>query len=161
MLGHMLEIVNIDLFSDTKMTELAAHYHQNMTEGGYYGYNAEPFKKYLRYIKESEPSATFPPKSVSYKPYEGILMDKIFAWLDKEGNNFIYVYGGRDTWSACRVKVSENVNSRLYMIPGANHYEARVINMPPAMQSDFARVLNNMLGTEIDLSVLKSFYITQ
>jgi hypothetical protein len=158
MLEHMLEIVDLDFYSDKTMTGFAVHYYQNMTEGGYYGYNAIPFKKYLHYIKEPEPSATFPPKSETYKPFDSSLMDKILAWLDKEGNNFIYIYGGRDTWSACRVSVSGDVNSRLYMVPGANHYEARVINMPPAMQKDFAGIMNKMLGAVVDLSVMKSFY---
>jgi hypothetical protein len=157
MLGHMLDIVDLDFYSDKTMTNFAAHYYQNMTEGGYYGYNAVPFKKYLHYISEPEPSATFPPRSESYKPFDSSLMNNILAWLAKEGNNFIYVYGGRDTWSACRVSVSGNVNSRLYMVPGANHYEARVINMPAAMQKDFAGIINKMLGAEVDLSVLKSF----
>jgi hypothetical protein len=160
MLEHMLEIIDLDFYSDKTMEGFAVHYYQNMTEGGYYGYNALPFKKYLNFIKEPEPSATFPPTTESYKPFDSSLMDKILAWLEKDGNNFIYVYGGRDTWSACRVSVSEKVNSRLYMIPGANHYEARVINMPPAMQSDFVQVLNKMLGSDVDISVMKSFYST-
>lgn len=157
MLEHMLQIVDLDFYSDAKMTEFAVHYYQNMTEGGYYGYQAEPFKKYLHYIKEPEPSATFPPKSESYKPFDSSLMDKIFTWLDKEGNNFIYVYGGRDTWSACRVTVSNNVNSKLYMVPGANHFEARIINMPAGMQNDIASMMKKMAAVEADLHALNSF----
>jgi hypothetical protein len=157
MLEHMLEIVDIDFYSDKTMTGFAVHYYQNMTEGGYYGYNAVPFKKYLHYIKEPEPSATFPPRSESYKPFDSSLMDKILTWLDKEGNNFIYVYGGRDTWSACRVSVSDNVNSKLYMVPGANHFEARVINMPADMRNNFALALKKMAGIEADFHALNSF----
>jgi hypothetical protein len=157
LLEHMLEIVDLDFYSDKSITGFAVHYYQNMTEGGYYGYNAVPFKKYLHYIKEPEPSATFPPKSESYKPFDSSLMVKIFSWLDKEGNNFIYVYGGRDTWSACRVTVSKNVNSRLYMVPGANHFEARVINMPAEMRDNFASALKNMTGIEADFHALNSF----
>ena len=157
MLEHMLEIVDLDFYSDKSMSEFAVHYYQNMTEGGYYGYNAIPFKKYLHYINESEPSATFPPKSESYKPFDSSLMDKIFSWLDKNGNNFIYVYGGRDTWSACRVNLSGNVNSRLYMVPGANHFEARVVNMPSDMKSNFVEAVKKMTGIEADLYALNSF----
>jgi hypothetical protein len=157
MLEHMLEIVDLDFYSDKTMTGFAVHYYQNMTEGGYYGYNAVPFKQYLHYIKEPEPSATFPPKSETYKPFDSSLMDKIFAWLDKEGNNFIYVYGGRDTWSACRVNVSANVNSRLYMVPGANHYEARIINMPADLRTNFAAALKKMADIEVDFRALNSF----
>jgi hypothetical protein len=32
--------------------------------------------------------------------------------------------------------------------------------MPPAMQSDFVQVLNKMLGSDVDISVMKSFYST-
>jgi hypothetical protein len=84
-------------------------------------------------------------------------MDKILSWLDKEGNNFMYVYGGRDTWSACRVTVSDNVNSRLYMVPGANHFEARVIRMPVEMRNDFASMMKKIAGIEADLHALDSF----
>ncbi len=157
MLEHMLEIVDLDFYSDKTMTAYAVHYYQNMTEGGYYGYNAIPFKKYLHYINEPEPSATFPPRSESYKAFDSSLMDNIFSWLEKEGNNFMYVYGGRDTWSACRVSVSNNVNSQLYMVPEANHYEARVINMPADMQNNFAATLKKMAGIEVDLHALNSF----
>jgi hypothetical protein len=156
-LQHMLKIVDLDFWSDKTMSDFAVHYYQNETESGYYGYNAVPFKKYLHYIKEPEPSATFPPRSVSYKPFDSSLMDKIGAWLDREGNNFIYVYGGRDTWSACRVTVSRQVNSRLFMVPGANHFEARVINMPASMQHEFAVTLNKLLGIEPDMKTLVSF----
>jgi hypothetical protein len=33
--------------------------------------------------------------------------------------------------------------------------------MTPAMQKDFAGVMNKMLGAEVDLSVLNSFYSTK
>jgi hypothetical protein len=154
-LDQLLQIVDLDFYSDKSMTDYAAHYYQTVTEGGYYSYNALPFKKYLHFITVPEPSASFPPLSVSYKTFDGSLMEKINTWLDRNGNNFLYIYGGRDTWSACRVNVSPQVNSRLYMIPGANHYTARIKNMPQDMQQDFAGALKIMLQIEPDLKNLK------
>jgi hypothetical protein len=152
-LKHLLNIVDLDFYSDKSMNDYAVHYYQNVTESGYYGYNAVPFKKYLHYIDDPEPSASFPPKTAAVKPFDAGLMNKIFAWLDKEGNNFIYVYGGRDTWSATRVTVSKQVNSKLYMVPGANHFEARVVNMPEKMQDDFIATLKTMLNYKGEVKI--------
>jgi hypothetical protein len=147
--------VDLEFYSDKSMTDYAAHYYQTLTEGGYYGYNAIPFKKYLHYITVPEPSASVPPRQVSCKSFDGSLMDKINSWLYSNGNNFIYLYGGRDTWSACRVNVSPQVNARLYMIPGANHYTARIKNMPPDMQNDFAGTVRKMLNIDTDLKAIQ------
>jgi len=82
-------------------------------------------------------------------------MDKIRSWLDDHGNDFIYIYGGRDTWSACRVNVSPKVNSQLFMVPGANHFTARIKNMPVTMQQDFVNSFKKMTELKIDLEALK------
>ena len=153
-LEHLLKVVNIDLFADESMQDYAPHYYQALTEGGYYGYDAKPFTKYLRYIMDPEPSAIFPPQPIALKPFTGSLMDRIINWLYEEGNNFLYIYGGRDTWSACRVEVSPGVNSKLYVVPGANHFKARIKFMPPGMQEDFSRTLENMIQIKTDLNAL-------
>jgi hypothetical protein len=41
------------------------------------------------------------------------------------------------------------------MIPGANHYVARVKNMPPDLQNEFAASLKKILGLQADLGALK------
>jgi hypothetical protein len=153
-LEHLLDIVDLDNYSDKSMKDYAAHYYQTVTEGGYYSYNARPFKKYLHYITEPEPSASFPPREALYKPFENSLMEQIHSWLDQNGNGFIYIYGGRDTWSACRVMISDRVNAKLFMVPGANHFAARVYQMPPQMQKEFASVIKNMLNLDADLDAL-------
>lgn len=152
---HLLDIVDPESFSDKSMREMEVHYYQSVTEGGYYGYDARPFKKYLKYIDKDNPSGSFPPTTVDYPPFNGVLMDKIMNWLEESGNNFIYLYGGRDTWSACRVNITEKVNSKLFMVPGANHFTARVKYMPEAMKQDFVHTFKRLSDLEVDLDVLK------
>jgi hypothetical protein len=83
-------------------------------------------------------------------------MQKISSWLEDQGNDFIYIYGGRDTWSACAVTVSKKVNAKLYMVPGANHFKARIKYMPAAMQQDFMDTFRKMSGLHPDPEVLKT-----
>jgi hypothetical protein len=154
-IDHLLDVVDLESFSDKSMRDYQVHYYQAAVEGGYYGYDARSLKKYLKYMDTDNPSGSFPPKSASIKLFDDGFMDRIFSWLDEQGNDFIYIYGGRDTWSACRVNITPKVNSRLYMLPGANHFAARVKNMPPAMKQDFADAFRKLADLTIDLEALK------
>jgi hypothetical protein len=40
-------------------------------------------------------------------------------------------------------------------VPGANHFRARIKNMPAQMQQDFANSLEAVTGLKADLSLLK------
>jgi|WetSurSiteA1Bulk_404760.scaffolds.fasta_scaffold00142_11 hypothetical protein len=153
--SHLLDIIDLESFADKELQDNRVHFYQSVTEGGYYGYDARPFRKYLHYIDTDNPSGSFPPKSLTYRSFDSSLMDRISSWLAEHGDNFIYIYGDRDTWSACRVNVTEKVNSRLYMVPGANHFAARVRNMPADMQRDFADTFLKMSGIPVELEVLK------
>jgi hypothetical protein len=153
--NHLVEVVDPESFADKSMHDLEVHYYQSVTEGGYYGYDARRLQQYLKYMDVPNPSGSFPPKLTTYPPFDGTLMNKIRAWLEEHGDHFIYIYGGRDTWSACRVNVTPEVQSTLFMVPGANHFKARVKYMPEAMQREFADSFKRMADLEVDLDVLK------
>ena len=154
-LDHFLKISPIDWMSDKGLAELIVHNYMARTEMGYYGYDITRFKNYLHYISGQNPSAALAPKYLAYAPFDTTFTHNVHAWLDEKGNNMLYIYGGRDTWSACRVIVSGRVNSKSFMIPGANHFQARVRNMPPDMRKDFAASLQQLLNVEVDMNALK------
>ncbi|HYK45730.1 MAG TPA: S28 family serine protease [Parafilimonas sp.] len=154
-LDHFLKISPIDWMSDKGLAQLVVHNYMARTEMGYYGYDITRFKTYLHYISGQNPSAALAPKYLSYAPFDTTFTHNVHAWLNEKGNNMLYIYGGRDTWSACRVIVSNRVNSKSFMIPGANHFQARVRNMPPDMRKDFAASLQQLLNVEVDLDALK------
>jgi hypothetical protein len=153
-LDELLKVTNISSFSDQDMKTYGPHYYQAAAQTGYYGYNIAPFRKYLKHFS-SNPSALFPPKSATIQPSTGELNRKVLDWLNKNGNNMLYIYGGNDTWSAARVMVSNHVNAKSFLIPGADHRSARIQNMPASMQQEFTQLVKNWTGLDCKLNVLK------
>ncbi|HEX2683132.1 MAG TPA: hypothetical protein VHL77_04335, partial [Ferruginibacter sp.] len=153
-LGYMLKVSGIDFFADAGMKSYASHYYQAGTQMGYYGYNIEPFKKYIKHFT-SNPSAVFMPKDAGTVAYDNSLNEKAAKWLRENGNNMIYIYGGFDTWSAERVVPSGNVNSKLFILPGKDHGKARIKNMEPEMKAAVKQLLEQWTGLPVDFSMLK------
>lgn len=153
-LGYLLKVSDISAFADEGIKPYEPHYYQASTQTGYYGYNIAPFKKYLHYFTEN-PSASFPPKSVSIKSFDGSLNQKVQDWLAQSGNNIIYIYGGADTWTTAGIIVSGKVNSKKYVLPGANHATARIKNMDIVMKQAFVDDVRKMTGINAKPEVIK------
>jgi hypothetical protein len=153
-LDHFIEITGIDWMSDKELARWAAHNYMARAETGYYGYDITRFKKWLHYISGENPSAALAPNYLSYSAFDTTFDHNVLVWLDEKGNNFVYINGGRDTWSACRVIVSDKVNSKSFLVPGANHYEARVRNMPDDQKKEFAAALSGILHLDVNLDAL-------
>jgi hypothetical protein len=152
----LLKIATISLFADEDIKEYEAHYYQAATQSGYYGYQIAPLKKYLHYFTEN-PSAAFPPKSALTKPFDPSLNEKVSNWLAESGNNILYIYGGQDTWTAAGILVSDKVNSKRFLVPHATHATARIRNMGPEMQQEFAQKVKEMTGMEVSMNELTGF----
>ncbi len=153
-LNYLLRISGIKLFGDSSLKKYAPHYYQAATQMGYYGYNIEPFKKYIKHFS-ANPLASFPPKEAGVVTYSNTYNEKAAKWLREKGNNMIYIYGATDTWSAERVIPSALVNSRSFILPGKGHEKARIRNMDSSMQNDVKLLLEQWLGIVVDFSTLK------
>lgn len=151
-LNELIKSSDISFFSDRDIEQYAPHYYQ-ATQTGYYGYNIAPFKKYIKHFT-SNPSAIFPPKAAKANAFSPELYANFKKWLDEKGNNILYIYGGIDTWSAPRVLVSTQVNSKSFLIPGAHHGTARIKSMPEKMKSEFAGKVKEWTGLNCSLDVL-------
>jgi hypothetical protein len=121
---------------------------------GYYGYDITPFKKYLHYFTTTNPTSAILPPGIPRHPYDPEFEKKINAWLATDANKILYIYGGRDTWTACAPQLSKQVNVKKFIVPGANHYYARIKNMPPAMQEQFGNAIESITGLKANFSVL-------
>lgn len=155
-LEHLITGVGgIEFLTDKSIDEWVPNGYMAKTQMGFYGYDLGRYRKYLRHLRGENPSAAFVPPSVPVKPFDSSFTQAVSRWLDAKGNNLLYVYGSTDTWSACRVIVSPNVNAKSYLITGANHYKARVRNMPPEMQKDFAAAVARMTGLKADPDALR------
>jgi hypothetical protein len=155
-LSHLLTGVGgIEFLSDKSINQWIAHNYMAKTQMGYYSYNLAPYKKYLRFVTGENPSGAFVPDSIQMRPYDISFTRGIIDWLEEKGNNILYIYGSIDTWSAVRVIPSAKVNSKSFIIPGANHYAARVKKMSPEMQKEFVESIRQMTGLNADLNALK------
>ena len=151
----LLKISDVAAFSDEGIKEFQTHYYQAATQSGYYGYKLAPFKNYLHYLTGENPSATFPPKTVHLPPFDPSLNEKVAKWLSDSGNNIVYIYGGIDAWTSAGIIVSDKVNSKRFLVPGATHGRAKVRNMPPAMQQEYVQKVTALSGLEADLKELQ------
>jgi len=154
-LEHMINIRYIPLLADKYIKRWAANGYTARTQMGFYGYDLARYRKYLRHIKGENPTAAFVPKDIPLKAFDSSFTKQVSNWLDEKGNDLLYIYGSRDTWSACRVMVSNKVNSKSFLLPGADHFEARVKNMPASMKAEFAIEVKKRLGMDADLDALK------
>jgi hypothetical protein len=154
-LGELMKTSSISNFSDSDIKKYGPHYYLAATETGYYGYNIAPFKKYIQHFT-SNPSATFPPKEANAKPTDGSFHAGLQKWLAQKGNNILYIYGGVDAWSAARVLVSDQVNSKSFLIPGASHGTARIKNLPEEMRKEFLGKIKEWTGLDCNVDILKN-----
>lgn len=151
-IDHLMTVVGLDFYDDKTMDFFAAHYYQSSTQLGYYGFETYKWGRYLDQVGKN-PSASFYPKD-SNPTYDPSLAKSVKKWLEKDGNNILYINGLMDTWSACRVIPSNRVNSTAYNLPRASHGDARIKNMEPSMQQDFKLKLEEMLNRKVNLNVL-------
>ena len=147
---HFLSVAGMDLFNDQSMQDYASHYYQAGTQMGYYGYETAPFKGLLKALPmEPNPSAVFMPNKQA-TTFEPTLVQNVAGWLEKNGNNFIYIYGGSDTWTATGVPPSDQTNSVWFMMPGKSHSTARIAYMSREERQLFIDTLEQWLQREIE-----------
>jgi hypothetical protein len=154
-LEHMYKIFGsyISSFSDEENERFIPHSYMTY-QTGYYKYNIAPFKNDLHYFKTYNPTAATLPPSMRRNAYDPEFEKNINAWLAKSGNNILYIYGGRDTWTACKAEFANEVNAKRFVVPGANHFHARIRTMPPSMQMEFGNAIEAMTGLKADFSKL-------
>lgn len=150
-LEHFIDVSGLAFFSDRDVAYYGSHYYQAGTQMGYYSYEIAPFKEYIKALStDSNPSAIFMPGKKN-PGFNGDLPAKTAKWLEKEGNNFIYIYGADDTWSATGVPPSDKTNSLWIIMEGKHHGNARIKNMTDAEQDAVEEKLEKWLNTEVEI----------
>ena len=151
---YLISISNISFFSDKSMDYMSPHYYQSAQQMGYYGYETDKFKDLLKSIP-SKPHAAFVPNKIPVK-FDGTLLKKINKWLPKNKEEFIYINGDLDTWSATAVPPNYGKNSIYFFIKGMHHGSARIKNMPIKDQAELIYTLEKWLDIKIDAKLRTS-----
>jgi hypothetical protein len=115
---HLKSNSPFSYFSDEDITNFAPFFYQAYTEMGYYAYDIEPFEDLLKYANGKTPF--FIPKNVSVS-FDPEVMKDINHFIQCEADNFIFIYGENDPWTATSVCLSGRTNSIKMVHPGGSH----------------------------------------
>jgi len=143
---HLIHVTGIDFFEDKGVIESQPFFGAALTEIGIYGYQTAPFKEYF----DSEEILTFDftaPEGTKPK-YNKDAMQDVNNWLQENGNNFIYIYGGMDTWGATAVNPGNNTNA-LKMVLSDGHHGTRIRHFGEKDKEKIYQTLEKWLDLEI------------
>ena len=116
---HLKMGSSFSYFSDKEIKSNLPFVYQAYSQMGYYGYDISNFKDLLTEVKEPT-SRIFLPKDLNPE-YDCCAMQKINTWIQKHGNNMIFIYGEIDAWSATAVELTGETNSIKMIKTGGNH----------------------------------------
>lgn len=147
---HWKMINPFTFFNEEDIEKTRPFFYQAMTEIGMYGYQVEPFKKYLK--DTANITFTFAMPKDHYPKYNYQTMKDIDSWIKESGNNILYLYGQNDAWSSTAVDPGTKTNAVKLYNPGGSH-RTRIKSYPPEMQDSIYTVLEKWLN--VDLSSRK------
>lgn len=149
-LDHLLSVSSLSFFADGEIEAYSSHYYQAAAQMGYYGYETEEFDGLLKALPmQPHPHAAFTPNKMKVE-FDGSLLPKVDKWIREEGNNFIYINGANDTWSATATLPSKETNSLWFFFEGKDHGQARIRNMSPQERGRMVEALEKWLEMEIE-----------
>ena len=76
-------------------------------------------------------------------------MQNVWNYATYEGNNFIYIYGEYDTWTACAITPSPKLNSLKMVKKGAPH-SVRIKDFSTEEKSQIYNALEEWLNMTIE-----------
>ncbi|HSW54589.1 MAG TPA: S28 family serine protease [Ignavibacteriaceae bacterium] len=116
---HLKKGSSFDYFSDQEIQLNTPFVYQAYSQMGYYGYDISDFKDLLKEVKEPS-SRIFLPKDLNPE-FDCCSMQNISSWIQKHGNNMIFIYGELDTWSATAVELTGETNALKMTKKDGNH----------------------------------------
>lgn len=104
--SQFFRISGIDYFSDKGIKRFEPFFYQALTEIGYYGYQFEKFGDLLLYVADSDkPDFSFSAPEGEELIYDYEFGKKVDEYV-RDADNFIFIYGMQDTWSATGAELS-------------------------------------------------------
>jgi hypothetical protein len=143
---HMLKANPIYFFTEQAMKDFGPFYVQAYKEIGYYGYDLEPFKDLLKEIKDGS-NIMLVPKDAKIN-FDCSVMNDVNSWLQKHGNNIIYIYGGNDTWNATSIQLLGQTNA-VKMVKKGGAHSTRIGSFDGEQKEKIYATLENLLEIKI------------
>ncbi len=143
---YFTKMCSPDYFSAT--TKIGSFFVQAVKDFGYYGYNTDPFVKYLNpadiegYLKKVMLPAEF-----ADVVFDDTNHRKVTDFYTENDPKAIFIYGEWDPWTASGVTwLSERgkKNTKIFIVPDGSH-SARIANLPDAQREEVMRLLDEWM----------------
>ena len=113
---------------------------------GYYGYDISELKDLLQEVKEPT-SKIFLPENLRLV-FDCCSMQMINSWIQKHGNNMIFIYGEIDSWSATAVELTGETNA-IKMVKEGGCHRTRINSFDEKDRTFIINTLEQWLDYEI------------
>ncbi len=143
-LEHLRKVVSFSSYSERAMNSAAMY--QFSTQLGYYEYVRKNVEDLLTF--ESHKNIAFAPQN-TVLTYDPEPMRKLNLWLQEKGNHILYMYAGRDPWSAPQVNLSGKTEARKFILEQGNHFTF-INTFPEQERTEIIKTLKEWLKAEID-----------
>ncbi len=141
---YMNAIVGINFYSDASYHNYLPSFYQHSRELGYYGFDFTPVADLLQVVSNTS-NTRFAPKNVDLT-YNPNYIRKVREYVENKGNQILYIYGGYDTWGACRPTPKPQLDALMMVLPKGSH-STRIKNFPKNDQQKIMTTLNKWLGS--------------
>ncbi len=147
MFKHVNQSVGWSFYSDKTIERLGPSYYQHMVELGYYGFEEDHIKPLMKKVFDPD-NMFFTPDTTGIPKYDGTFMKNVWNYATNKGNNFIYIYGEYDTWSACAITPASHLNS-LKMVKQRGTHGTRIRHFSKEEKLMIYKALAEWLDCEI------------
>jgi hypothetical protein len=120
---YLQRVSGVDFFRDAICDVIECAFYQIYTQMGYYGFVTDHLDTLLKVVGDDPSYEFMAPQNVPLN-FDPSIKQDVVQWLETEGNNMIYVYGGLDPCTVAAMNPGSNTNSLRIIKPGANHLVA-------------------------------------
>ena len=129
-------------------SDIESFFVQAVKDFGYYGYNIEPFRKY---VNEDEIEGYLPrvllPEEFANVKFDDSNYRFVTDYYTENDPKMLLIYGEVDPWTATGItwlRDRNKQNVKVYIQPGGSH-RARILNMPEDMRDEILKQLNEWM----------------
>jgi len=127
---HLAAVGDPRYFADQGLEYFEPFFYQAMTEIGYYGYDFDKFGGLLKYARNGEkPEFLFSAPAGPGYSYNYEFGRKVDEFIKKDAENFIFLYGENDPWSASAADPGDN-DRCLKVVRKDGSHRTRIMNLP-------------------------------
>jgi hypothetical protein len=141
-LNHFVEVSSPYYFSDQGIAYYKPFFYQALTEMGYYTYDVNPLRNYMKVVMN--PDFTFAAPSDAVLHFNPETMRDISEWMMTQARTMLFIYGELDPWTASAVNLNGNDKLKRFILKGGDHL-TRIKHFPETERDKIYQILEQWL----------------